>query len=81
MDPIFAPSTENDVVRATMKRTLQCSAEIKQQYGIVTYDLAHALKAFSIQALEAPVFDNLFILLGNFHLEMAFFGAIGYVYR
>lgn len=30
-----------------------------------------------IQALQAPTFDKLIILLGNFHLEMAFFGAVG----
>ncbi len=32
-----------------------------------------ALKAYSIQALQAPTFDKLIILLGNFHLELAFF--------
>ena len=35
------------------------------------------LKAFSIQAIEAPKFDKLIILLGNFHLELAVFGALG----
>ena len=34
------------------------------------------LKAYSIQALQTP-FDKLIILLGNFHLELAFFGAVG----
>ena len=43
----------------------------------MTYDLAIAMKAYCIQALQAPRFDNVIILLGNFHLEMAFFGAIG----
>ena len=35
------------------------------------------LKAHSIQALQTPTFDKLIILLGNFHLELAFFGAVG----
>ena len=36
------------------------------------------LKAYSIQALQTPTFDKLIILLGNFHLELAFFfGAVG----
>ena len=43
----------------------------------MTYDLAVALKAYSIQSLDAPLFDRLLIMLGNFHLEMALFGAIG----
>ena len=35
------------------------------------------LKAYSIQALQTPILDKLIIiLLGNFHLELAFFGAV-----
>ena len=36
-----------------------------------------ALKAYSIQALDAPLFDKLLVMLSNLHLEMAFYGAIG----
>ena len=50
---------------------------MNQDYAIVSYDLAVALKAFSIQALQRPLFDNLIILLGNFHVEMAFYAAVG----
>ena len=36
------------------------------------------LKAYSIQALQTPTFDKLIIiLLGNFHLELAVFLAVG----
>lgn len=79
MDPISKPPTMNDVVQETMVRTLslKVAKEMKQDYAIVSYDLAVALKAFSIQALQAPLFDNLIILLGNFHLEMAFYAGIG----
>ena len=69
--------TRNDVVRKTMARTMKVAVETKQTYAIVTYDLAVALKAYSIQSMEAPLFDRLLILLGNFHLELAFFGAVG----
>ena len=41
------------------------------------YDFAIAEKAYAIQALEAPRFKNLLILVGNFHLELSFFGAVG----
>ncbi len=77
MDPISAPPTRNDVVRETMKRSMNVANETGQEYGVVTYDLAVALKAYSIQALDSPLFDKLLIMLGNFHLEMAFYGAIG----
>ena len=60
-----------------MVRSLKVADGMKQKYAIVTYDLAVAQKAYAIQSLKAPAFDRLIILLGNFHLEMAFFGALG----
>ena len=77
MDPIPKSPTNNDVVRETMVRTLNVAKETGQDYTVVTYDLAIALKAYSIQALEAPLFDKLLIMLGNFHIELAFYGAVG----
>lgn len=77
MDPIPRSPTNNDVVRETMVRSMSVAKETGQDYAVVTYDLAVALKAYSIQALETPLFDNLLIMLGNFHVELAFFGAIG----
>ncbi|XP_068213902.1 uncharacterized protein [Palaemon carinicauda] len=68
---------DNAVVRETMIRTLNVAKETGQSYAVVTYDLAVALKAYSIQALESPLFDKLLIMLGNFHIELAFYGAIG----
>jgi hypothetical protein len=64
MDPISAPPTRNDVVRETMKRSMKVASETGQEYGVVTYDLAVALKAYSIQALDSPLFDKLLIMLG-----------------
>ena len=60
-----------------MKRSLDVAIETHQEYGVLTYDLAVALKAYSIQTLDAPRFDKLLIMLGNFHLELAFYGVIG----
>ena len=77
MDPLSQPPTRNDVVQEMMVRLLKVADEMKQKYAIVTYDLAVAQKAYAIQSLKAPAFDRLIILLGNFHLEMAFFGALG----
>jgi len=74
MNPISAPPTRNDIVCETMIRSMHVATTIKQEYGVVTYDLVVALKAYSIQALDPPKFDKLLIMLGNFHLEMAFYG-------
>ena len=77
MDPIAAPQTRNDVVRETMNRSMSVAIEAKQEYAVVTYDLAVALKAYSIQALDAQFYDKLLVMFGNFHLELAFYGAVG----
>ena len=77
MDPISQPPTRNDVVYDTLLRSLKVADETKMPYHPVTYDLAVALKAYAIQSLKSPMFDRLIILLGHFHVELAFFGAIG----
>ena len=77
MDPISSSPTNNDVVREAMVRTMSVAEETRQHYGIVTYDLAVAIKAYSIQEIERPLFDKLLIMLGNFHIELAFFAAVG----
>ena len=77
MDPISRSPTNNDVVRETMVRTMNVAKETGQDYAVVTYDLAIALKAYAIQSIEAPLFDKLLIMLGNFHVELAFYGAVG----
>ena len=77
LDPIPFSPTRNDVVYETLERSMALADEIKQPYFPVTYDLNIAVKAYSIQSIMAPKFDRLVILLGEFHLELAFFGAVG----
>ena len=60
-----------------MKRTIKVASETNQDFGVVTYDLAVAMKAYSFQSFEVPMFYRLLIMLGNFHMELAFYGAIG----
>lgn len=43
----------------------------------MTYDLAIAKVAMQIQTEESPKFDNVFVNLGGFHIEMALFSAVG----
>lgn len=51
MDPISQSPTRNDVVRETMVRSMTVAHETGMPYLPVTYDLAVALKAYSIQVL------------------------------
>ena len=40
------------------------------------YDLAIAKMAMGIQIEEVPTFDNIFVTLGSFHIEIVFFSVI-----
>ena len=76
MAPISKSHTNNDVVPETMIRTMSVAKEIGQEYGIVTYDLEVALKAYSIQQIVKPLFDNLLVMLESSHMQPAFFRAV-----
>ena len=56
MDPISSSPTNNNVVKETMTRTMNVAKETGQDYGVVTYYLAVAKKAYAIQSVEAPLF-------------------------
>lgn len=71
------PITSLDVIHETLITTQRCAKECGQKFGIVTYDLNAAKLAMQIQATERPKFDDVFIMLGTFHIEMAFFKALG----
>ena len=81
MEPINASLTRNDVVRETMKRSINVAIETNQEYIACTYDLNIALKAYSIQALNAPEFDKLLIMLGNFHFGDVFLWCCWNIYK
>ena len=76
MDPIPRSPANNDAVKETVSRSLSVAHENGQEYVLVTYDLDVELKAYLIQAIEAPLFDKLLIMMGNFHIAIAFFGTV-----
>ena len=53
------------------------AAECNMTSISVTYDLAIAKIALEIQAEERPQYDNTFIPLGVFHIELSLFGVLG----
>jgi len=66
------PIASLSVVRQTLQTTQRCAEECSQNYDLATYDLNAAKPALQIQARESPLFDNIFIMSGAFHIEMAF---------
>ena len=65
--------TSHSVVVETSKRSLKIADEANRDSISVTYNLAIAKIALQVQAEEKPTFDRIFISLGFFHTEMAFF--------
>ena len=63
----------------TLCRSLQIAQEVGKNSIVVTYDLAIVKIAMQIQEEESPVHDNIFIALGSFHMEMAYFRAVGQI--
>lgn len=74
---INSSPTNVAVVRETMIQAQKIALECGERYLEVTYDLAIAKVALQIQSIEKPLFDNLFIHLGQFHVMLAFFKALG----
>ena len=73
LKPIQLPPTRTDIVKETMKRSIDIANTVKQRQAFVTNDLAIAKITKRIQSEESPVFDNLFIMYGSFHIELSFF--------
>lgn len=66
LPPINSSPTSYAVVNETVQPEI-----------IVTYDLAIAKMGMQIQEQEKLLYNNIFVNLGAFHTEMAFFKAIG----
>ena len=77
MSPINQSPTSDSVVAETLNRAQKVAIECGKESVAVTYDLAIAKKAMQIQSTENPIYDNVFINLGRFHIEMSFFKVLG----
>ena len=71
MSPINQSSTSDAVVVETLHRA-QVAEEGGKEAISVTYDLAIAKKAMQIQSSEKTKYNNVFVNLGAFHIELAF---------
>ena len=69
--------TSNTVVAETLNIAQRNAKDTERDEISVTYDFAIAKLAMQIRAAESPRYDNVFVLIGAFHTEMAFFNALG----
>lgn len=77
LTPINEFPTNNSTVLNTLEISQSVAEECKAPFIQITYDLAIARISYCIQAHESPKYINVFIYLSAFHVEMAFFKAIG----
>lgn len=74
----LSPINESPTSLAVVQETLNIAKEVAQncnQQQIITNDLAIAKLAMQIQRTKKPEFDDIFINLGAFYTQMAFFKA------
>ena len=60
-----------------MKRAQKIAKECSRKTIAITCDPAITKSSTQLQAEESPTYDNLFINMGGFHIELAFFSALG----
>lgn len=65
------------VIKKTLDNSLKVKNELKTKYIEVTFDLAIAMKAYKIINAYPELYKTIFIHIGFFHLEFAFFHALG----
>ena len=78
---ISLSSNQHSVVAKTMNRSLMLAMEGSKTSIAVTYDLIIAKVPMQIQSQEPPKYDQLFVNLGAFHIELAFFEALKKIVR
>ena len=78
VDNLNLPPTRIDVIAETLRISQRVAQECDEQYAVVHYDLAVAKPAMQIQQQEDPEYSNVFICFGPFHIEMVYFGVLGY---
>ena len=71
--PIQLLPARTDVVKETMKRSIDIANTVKQRQAFVAYNLEIAKIQKKIQSEESPVYDKFFIMFGCFHIELSFF--------
>ena len=69
--------TQHSIVPEVMNRSLIVAMEAGKTCIAVKYDLPIAKFTMQIQSQESPKYNQLFINIGAFHIELAFFKDLG----
>ena len=81
--PIIPEPPNADVVMAGLRYLSQLTSKMNMKYTICTadqaiYDIAYGLRERdSLAGRNGDVFDNMILMMGAFHIEKNFLGAVG----
>ncbi len=74
---IHHPITDYETVQECLRFAEEGTAEIGQEYTILTFDLGVCMKAYPLVWNHVDRYDKHIILIGTFHLICAYFRVIG----
>ena len=74
---IFKPITEYSTVQECLRHAEQATIEVGQHYVFSTFDLGVCMKAYPLLWNFPQRFDRHIVLIGTFHLNMAYLKMIG----
>jgi len=77
LPPILKPITESATVQECLVIAQQVSEEVKQEYTLVTMDLAAAKIAYDVIFGSGDRFSKVILNLGPFHIMCSYMGALG----
>ena len=77
MAPLMNPITDYSTVQQCLVLSKEVSLKLKQEYTLVTMDLAAAKIAFDIVWGSGDQFSKVIVNLGPFHIMCSYMGALG----
>ena len=81
LPPVNFPVTENTTVQHLLSLSQNYTRYVNQNYTIVTFDMALAMKAYQIIWQSSQHFKNAIIQTGVFHTICSYSGVLGKILR
>ena len=76
LDCLNAPATEMSTIYHMMDRALQIKSQLNLQSIVCVYDQAIYAKAYQIKCKEPIKFQDVFLMMGTFHIILTFLAVI-----
>lgn len=77
MQNMTLPSTRDNFIKETLKRSQTVTKEFSDKCSFVTYDLALAKNARKVHIRNSPKFDDYLIQFGRIHITLSVSSSTG----